>query len=116
MKLRRKVKIFVMVGVAGLFVATGLLVWAGISAFNYVASSTQKVMQSPAAEVYAQNLKSEIKELPKFKALSCWFAVENLLGFEPWLARPAQQNFSNLRSACFQPKAELINTAEGEII
>ena len=125
--LMRKLKISLAIGIVGLFVSGAVAIWAGVSAFNYVASKTKEVIYSPTAVTQLENLKSEAKQLPKFQALSCWGKAQSLLAFEPWLTRPALDNLKNLKVACLEesPVCEgdqctqmkkLMNTAEGRNI
>lgn len=126
--LMRKVKIFAAVGAVGLLVTGALTIWAGVSAFNYVASKTNEVIHSPTAQAQVENLKLEAKGLPKFQPLNCWGKAQSLMAVEPWLARPALDNLKNLKVACLeaaQPVCEghectqmkkLTTTAEGRKI
>ena len=126
--LMRKVKIFAAVGVVGLLITGALVVWAGVSAFNYVASKTNEVIHSPTALAQVENLKSEAKVLTRFQPLNCWGKAQSLMAVEPWLARPAFDNLKNLKFACLEatspvcegqectPMKKLINTAEGGTI
>ena len=126
--LMRKVKIFAAVGAVGFVITAALVTWAGVSAFNYVASKATEVIHSPAALAQVENLKSEAKGFSKFQLLSCWGKAQSLIAVEPWLARPALDNLWNLKVACLEtvpaaceghectPIKKLINTAEGETI
>ena len=126
--LMRKVKIFLAVGVVGFVITGALVIWAGVSAFNYVASKTTEVIHSPAALAQVENLKLEAKGFSKFQILSCWVKAQSLIAVEPWLARPALDNLMNLKVACLEtvPAAcngdecaqmkKLINAGEGGII
>lgn len=126
--LMRKVKVFLAVGAVGFVIILALVTWAGVSAFNYVASKTTEVIQSPGALAQVENLKLEAKGFSKLQILSCWGKAESLMAVEPWLARPALDNLKNLKVACLEtvPAAcegsactqmkEITNTAEGETI
>ncbi len=127
-KLMRKVKIFAVVGIVGFLITVALMIWAGVSAFNYVASSASQVIQSPTALGHVENLKTELKSLPKLQAINCWGKAQSLIAVQPWLERPALDNLVNLKVACFEQKPsvcqgaecekmkELINTVEGSFI
>ncbi len=122
--LTRKVKIFLAVGVVGFVITAVLVTWAGVSAFNYVASKTTEVIHSTAALAQVENLKLEAKGFSKFQILSCWGKAQSLIAVEPWLARSALDNLKNLKVACLEtaPAAckgeectqmkKLINTSE----
>lgn len=102
--LMRKLKIFLAVGVVGLLITGALVVWAGVAAFKYVASSATEVINSPQAIAQVENLKLEAKGLPKFQPLSCWLKAQSLLAIEPWLARPYMDNLIGLKVACLESK------------
>lgn len=123
-KLWRKIKIFVAVGFAGLLVVSALTIWAGIAAFNYMATKATDVLQSPTAQAQAQSLKSDLATT-KIQPLSCWAKAQSLLAVEPWLQRTPGEILSNLKVACLEEAAQpckgedctnikkLLNTAEG---
>lgn len=127
-KLMRKAKVFVVVGLVGVLLVGALTIWAGVSAINYLASSANQAIQSPITQGHVENLKSEIKSLPNFQAANCWGKAQTLLGVQPWLAKPALENLTNLRVACFEKQSTIcngsdceqiknqINTAEGSVI
>lgn len=126
--LMRKVKIFAVVGLVGFLVTGALTIWAGITAFNYVATKATAAVQSPVAQTNIESIKTELKTLPKFQALSCWGKAQSLMAVEPWLARPALDNLINLKVACLEDKPalceghectqmkKLMHTAEGKTI
>lgn len=127
-KLMRKAKVFVVVGLVGVLLTGALTIWAGVSAINYLASSANQAIQSPVTQGHVENLKSEIKSLPNFQAVNCWGKAQTLLGVQPWLERPAFENLTNLKAACFEQKSNLCrgsncehmnevpNSAEGSFI
>lgn len=100
--LMRKMKVFLAIGIVGLFITGALAIWAGVSAFNYVATKTNEVIQSPTALAKVKSLKTEAMQLPKFQALSCWGKAQSLMAVEPWLVRPALDNLKNLKVACLE--------------
>ena len=107
--LMRKVKIFAAVGFVGLLVTGALAIWAGVSAFNYVAVKTSEVIQSPTTLAQIEQLKSETKVLPRFQPLNCWLKAQSLMAVEPWLARHAWDNLMNLKTACLEAIPPLCN-------
>lgn len=112
--LKKKVKIFVAVAFVGVLLAGGLVIWAGVTALNYMASSAEQIIKSPAAQAQVESLKSELGEVPKvqFQALSCWETAQTLLAVEPWLTKSLEAHLLSLKAACFgAPKKE---TCEGE--
>ncbi|MBC7420636.1 MAG: hypothetical protein H7328_07905 [Bdellovibrio sp.] len=98
----RKVKIFVAVGFVGLLVTGALVIWAGVSALNYVASKTNEVIQSPTAQAKVENFKLKADGLKKFQP--CWVKAQSLMTIEPWLLPPALENLINLKVACLEAK------------
>lgn len=127
-QLIRKLKIFAVVGIIGFFIVGGFTVWAGISAFNYVASKATQTIQSPVTQQHLESLKAEAKSLPHIQALSCWGKAQSLLAVQPWLERPVVDNLVNLKVACLEQRPsvcegyecnqmkEFMYTAEGTTI
>ena len=127
-KLMQKIKIIAVVGIGGFLVTGALMIWAGISALNYVASSVTQTIQSPRAQAHVENLKIELNGLPKLQVVNCWGKAQALLAIQPWLERPALANLENLKVACIKQDSspcqgaqckkmnELIHTAEGSYI
>ena len=105
-KLLKKAKVFVVVGIAGFVVVVSLGIWAGVSAIGYVASSASKVVQSPIAQSHFDNLSAELKEFPAFQPASCWEMSYSLLAVQPWLERPAIDNLTHLKMACFMKETK----------
>ena len=122
--LRRKLKVFAVVGVTCFLVVGGLVIWAGVSAVKYVVTSTNQVISSPATHDQIQNAKTELRKI-QFQPLNCWGKAQSLLAVQPWLEKPALDNLKNLRVACLESKPavcegvecsqtkDLTNTVEG---
>ena len=98
---KRKLKIFAVVGVLGFFVTTGLLIWAGVAAFNFASDKAAQVMHSPQTSAQVESLKTKASEFSTVKAAGCWAKAQSLVAVEPWLVRPALENLNNLKIACF---------------
>lgn len=125
--LKRKVKVFVGVAFVGIFITGALAIWAGVSAYSYVAEKANVVMQSPQTAAHVESLKTEVKGL-RLQPLGCWVKAQSLMAVEPWLARPVLDNLKNLKVACFEAAApvceghecaefkKLMFTAEGKTI
>lgn len=109
--LMRKAKIFAFVGLFGFLITGALAIWAGITAFNYVANQATAVVQSNAVQMNIESLKTDIKAGPQFQALGCWNKAQNLFAIEPWLQRPALENLAQLKAACFKERP--MQTTEG---
>lgn len=105
-KLMKKVKAFLIVGSIVFVVMSGLIIWAGVSAVKYIASTTSQAIESPIAQGQVENLKSELKQLPKFQLASCWLKTQSLMTVQTWLEKPLQENFKNLKTACFENNIE----------
>lgn len=126
--LMRKLKIFAVIGIVGFVITGALTIWAGVTAFNYVAIKATEAVQAPSTLMYVNNLKTELKSLPKIQAISCWAKAQSLLEIQPWLERPAIDNLVNLKVACLENRVQVcegaecdsikkkLNTAEGETI
>ena len=110
--LMRKLKIFAVIGVVGFLITGGLAIWAGVTAFNYVATKATEAVQSPMAQTHVDNLKAELKNLPKIQALSCWGKAQSLLAVQPWLERPVIDNLINLKVACLEDRAKVCEGTE----
>lgn len=108
----RKLKIFVVIGIVGILITSVLAIWAGVTAFNYVATKATEAVQSPTAQTHVDNLKAELKNLPKVQALSCWGKAQSLLAVQPWLERPVIDNLINLKVACLEDREKVCESAE----
>ena len=105
--LLRKVKIFAAVGLVGFLVLGSLLVWAGFSTLRYIANQANQIVLSPNIQAQVETLKTEVKGMTILRPLNCWDRAQSLLAIQPWLERPALDNFLNLKVACLgnKPKA-----------
>ncbi len=112
--LMRKVKIFAALGLVVVVVMGGLLIWAGVSAVNYVATKANQVAQSPATQAQLSQVQSEIKSLKNINALNCWDQAQSLMGVRPWLERPVADNLHDLKAACLEQKPPACEGAECE--
>lgn len=113
-QLMKKVKVFLIFGSIVFVVMSGVIIWAGVSAIKYIASTTNQAIQSPMAQDHVESLKSELKQLPAFQPASCWIKTQNLMNVQIWLEKPLQENIQNLKTACFEknPEAEAAPAAE----
>ncbi len=100
--LKRKLKIFILIGITGIFLMVSLAIWAGISAFNFFAVKADQALSSTVTQGHIQNIKTEVQKVPQFQALNCWVKAESLFAVHPWLVRPAIENMISLKEACFQ--------------
>ena len=106
--LRRKLKIFVIVGLFGFFVITTFAVWIGFKAYDYVASNTNNLGQSPLVKTHTQNIKSELTALSTNQVLSCWRHAQSLVAIKVWLERSAIDNLIDLKNACLENRSSYI--------
>lgn len=98
--LKRKLKIFAVVGVFGFIVTTGLVIWAGVSAVRFASNEIQLVNVQGELE----NIKSRWQSLPRIAMVSCWDKAQSLMNYESWATRPVVDNFKNLKIACLEVK------------
>ena len=127
-KLMKKFKILAVLGVVGFLITGTLLIWAGVSAMSYVTSSATHYIQSPVIQHHVENIKTELKSLPRVEAASCWEKAQSLIAVQPWLERPALENMALLGVACFEqrpttcqdeackPRNESSHSVEGSFI
>lgn len=98
--LLRKVKIFAAVGLVGFLILGSLLVWAGFSTLQFIANQANQIVLSPNVQAQVETLKTEVKGMTLLQPLNCWDRAQSLLAVQPWLERPALDNFLNLKVAC----------------
>ena len=106
-KLMKKAKFFTVVVIAGLFILGSLAIGAGLYVTNHLASSVNQFIQSPHAQIHVEQMKKELKDLPKINALNCWDQSISLLAIRPWLERPITDNLLKLQMACFEQQSNL---------
>lgn len=119
--LMRKLKIFAVIGFVGFLITGALTIWAGVAAFNYVATKATEVAHSPVTQMNVESLKTEFKRIPKTQALNCWGKAQSLMAVQPWLERSAIDNLIDLKVVCLEGKTVLceghecnqIHTVEG---
>lgn len=97
----RKVKIYLAVGLIGLFLFGGLTIWAGLYAVNHIASSANNLIQSPELKNHVTQVTSELKQV-QVTPVTCWERVQTLGELHHWLQRPLQENIHSLKIACLK--------------
>lgn len=119
----KKLRVFVAVGIIGLFITGGLATWASFAALNYLTTKADQASQDSF-----QNLRAELQVLSKINTLNCWNKAQSLLAVQPWIERSTIDNLIGLKVACLehrpsscdgvncQQMKDLTNTAEGGII
>ena len=95
-QLKRKLKIFLGIGLVGAIMVGALVVWAGIATFKSVAS----LATNPNVQEKVLNLETEIQNLPAMAKVGCWTAAQGLLEVEVWLEKPLIDNFNSIKLAC----------------
>lgn len=95
-KLRKKLKIFIVVGALGLVLIGTLVVWAGFAGLRYVS----KLANEPTVATQVGDLQTEIQKLPALLNAGCWSTAQSLINVAPWLERPIADNFTSLKVAC----------------
>ncbi len=99
MKLRfskKRLKILAIVGIIGLFLTTGLVVWLGIAAVQFASNQIQ-VLELPNG---VESLATQIGSLPAAVPPSCWAKAQSLMSYEAWLTRPIGENLLHLKTVC----------------
>lgn len=98
--LLRKLKIFAIIGAAGLIVTSALLIWAGVAAYTYVADKAGAVTTIEQVDKFGSQIQAGLLGLDP---MTCWEKAQTLMAVEPWLQKPAIENLNNLKLACVQP-------------
>ena len=104
-KLKKKLTIFVIVGVIGFFVTSGLVIWAGLSAVRFASNQVQ-ALNMP---VQLDRIESGIKSLPTITAMDCWGKTQSLMNLESWVKQPLVDTFRQLKVSCLQEKPSICN-------
>ncbi|RJX29752.1 MAG: hypothetical protein C4531_10110 [Desulfurivibrio sp.] len=94
-QLKRKLKILLGVGLAGLLLVGALIIWAGVATIQHVAG----LGANANVQEQVRDLKTEIPALAK---VGCWDKVQSLLSVEVWLENPAAANLQSLKEACVE--------------
>lgn len=100
-ELKRKLKIFAVVGIVGFLIISAITVWIGFRAVSYVATKTKEAGTAPIVQGYVQNINSELKTLSKNQVVSCWGKAQSLISVQVWIERSAIDNLMDLKVACF---------------
>lgn len=117
--LKKKLKIFVVVGMFGSILVGGLAIWLGYKAFNFVATKTNDIAPTSIVKVSSDNLNSELTRLSKLQTVSCWEKVQSLIAVGIWLDRSALDNLIDLKEACWDKNltaAHKVDVLEKKII
>ncbi|MBP9707835.1 MAG: hypothetical protein KBD78_09325 [Oligoflexales bacterium] len=97
---RKKIKIVAFVAIFGFFIATGLVIWGGISALRFAGSQLQAV----DVQNQVEKIDSKLRALPEVTMETCWIEAQNLLNLDIWLTRPFADNLKDLKVACLDSK------------
>ncbi len=95
-QLKRKLKIFLAVGLVGSLMVGALVVWAGLATFKSVAS----LGTNPNVQKKVLKLESEMQNLPTLTKAGCWPTAQSLLNIEVWLEKPFVENVDSIKLAC----------------
>ncbi len=114
---KRSIRNFVGVGIIGFFLIFGLVIWAGVGAFNYVSEAARSAMTQEQPSSLPQNNpdgtspgylqstpQADANSSTKLNSQSCLSHAKTLLSAEVWLDKPIRETFRGLKIACFQPK------------
>jgi len=116
-KFKKKLKIFLGIGLAGFVVTLLLMGWAGVATVKYVANLAQDPNvegQLENLQGRAENLQAELQNLPALAKLGCWDKAQSLANFEIWLEKPIGTNIEGLKAACLEKKVETCQGADCE--
>jgi len=96
-QLKRKLKIFLGIGCAGILLGGVLIIWAAVTTVQHVADVGAKLNVPEKV----QNLKTEALNLPALVKIGCWDKVQSLLDAQVWLEKPVSENIQSLKDACW---------------
>jgi hypothetical protein len=99
--LKKKLKIFLGIGIFSFFILGGLAIWLGLKAVNYVGSKTIDLVPISTIKVNSEKLNSELTKLSRTQAVGCWEKAQSLIAVEVWLERSASDNFMDLKASCW---------------
>jgi len=97
-QLKRKLKIFLGVGLAGFLLVGAFIIWAGFATIQHVASLGANVN----VQEQVRDLKKEMPNIPALAKVGCWDKVKSLLNVEAWLEKPVAENLQSLKDACLE--------------
>ena len=95
-QLKRKLKIFLGVGLVGLLLVGALIIWAGVATVQHVASLGADVN----VQEQVRDLKTEMPTIPALAKVGCWDKVQSILNVEVWFEKPVADNLQSLKDAC----------------
>jgi len=105
---KRKFKVILSLSLVGILMVGALVIWAGITTVQYVAS----VGTNSKLQEQVQNAKNELQKFPAVTKIDCWNQVQNLLKVETWLKNPLADTFNNLKIACLTTTSTVCKGAE----
>jgi len=97
-QLKRKLKIFLGVGLVGILLVGALIIWAGVATVQHAAS----LGADANVQEKVRDLKNELPEIPAPVKVGCWDKVQSLLTVEVWLEKPVADNLKSLKDACLE--------------
>lgn len=109
----RKVKIFAVVGFVGFLFVGGAVIWAGISAVSYAATTANQFLLSPESRREIETVVGDLAKI-QLQPAGCWESAQRLLAVQPWFEKPILDNVNTLKAACFETRA--MPDSEGEVI
>ncbi len=110
--LKRKLKIFAIVGAVGLVVTSALAIWAAVATFNFVASYVTPINIPQTIEA----ARGSIADAPPLLNGGCWNKTKSMLDVATWLEKPIATNLEALREACVSKPEVPIQTDQGGVI
>ena len=102
--LKRKLKIFALVGGIGFVITLGLTIWAGVAVYNFTKTKATEVMQYGSYQQQIETAKNQVINLPKLQVLRCWTQVQNLMLLQPWVDRTVAAILTELKISCLDAR------------
>jgi hypothetical protein len=100
--LKRRLKVFVIIGVIGFFIVGAIAMWIGFKTVSFVATKTKEVDPTSVVKVHTENFKSELTSISKHQVVSCWSKAQSLIAVQVWLERSAMDNLVDLKATCLE--------------
>lgn len=111
--LKKKLKVFAIVGVIGFFLLGAVTLYVGWVGVKYVAQVATQVQ--PLEQM--GNLQSEVEKLPGVEIAGCWGAAQEVLSLESLLNRSLAEKFQTLKTGCWNPLLQApVQGSESELI
>lgn len=95
-KHRRKIKYYVIAGIASTLLVIGLTIWAGFAAFSFAGQMASQITMPPEVLALREGLTNRNPET----ATACWNKAKGMMTVDTWLKTPIEENLRQLKDAC----------------